>query len=79
MDTRDFITALGGYRSVASHLGKGATTVHTHMQAGKLPAAWYDALCRLAGQKGVAMPSRSLFTFLALGEGQPRDKKDAAA
>ncbi|KIC09832.1 hypothetical protein RA19_13780 [Leisingera sp. ANG-M1] len=66
MTIRDLILALGGYRSVAKRLGKKPTTVHTHMQAGALPAAWYDAICTLAREKGMAEPSRTLFSFLSV-------------
>lgn len=85
MDTRDFIVALGGYRLVAGRLGKGRTTVHTHMQSGVLPAAWYNALCTLALEKGVEQPSRALFSFLSMegveGEGGAvsRDAPEEAA
>lgn len=65
---REFIDALGGYRAVATGLKKKHTTVHSHMQAGVLPAAWYDALCRLAKSRGKAEPPRSLFSFLQIGE-----------
>lgn len=65
---REFIDALGGYRAVASGLKKKHTTVHSHMQAGVLPAAWYDALCRLARDHDKEEPPRSLFSFLQLGE-----------
>lgn len=64
MDTRKFIEALGGYRQVANRLGKGRTTVHTHMQAGVLPASWYDALCQLAVEKGIDAPPKRFFSFL---------------
>ncbi|WP_421054013.1 hypothetical protein [Leisingera sp. D0M16] len=66
MTIRDYIEALGGYRAVAKRLGKRHTTVHTHMQAGALPAAWYDALCLMAHEKGIAEPPRSLFSFLTV-------------
>ena len=61
---REFITALGGYRTVASRLAKKPTTVHSHMQAGTLPAAWYDALCQIAREDGLEEPARDLFSFL---------------
>ena len=65
-DTREFIAALGGYRSVAIRLNKKPTTVHSHMQAGSLPAAWYDALCQMAREAQKAEPDRRLFSFLQL-------------
>ena len=65
-DAKEFITNLGGYRSVALRLGKKPTTVHTHMQAGVLPAAWYDALCGLACELGQDTPERVLFSFVPL-------------
>ena len=65
-DARSFITALGGYRSVATALSKRGTTVHVAMQSGTFPAAWYDALCKLASQADVTPPSKSLFSFLQL-------------
>ena len=67
-DTRAFITALGGYRSVATRLGKKPTTVHSHMQSGVMPAAWYDAFCRMADIDGIAQPRRDLFSFLKVRE-----------
>ena len=67
-DSREFITALGGYRSVAVRLDKKPTTVHSHMQSGVFPAAWYDALCELAREASVEEPPRALFSFLDLGE-----------
>jgi hypothetical protein len=66
MDARKFINDLGGYRSVAARIGKSGTTVHTHMQVGTLPPAWYVALCDVALERGVALPARSLFSFLEL-------------
>ncbi len=70
-DVRHFISSLGGYRDVAKRLEKKPTTVHTHMQAGTLPATWYDALCRLARERGLREPERALFNFLRLdGERQ---------
>ena len=65
-DARNFIAALGGYRSVASALSKRGTTVHIAMQAGVFPASWYDALCKLAKASGIDAPERSLFSFLQL-------------
>lgn len=67
-DTRAFIAALGGYRSVATRLGKKPTTVHSHMQRGALPASWYDALCHLAHEMGLHAPDRGLFSFLQIEE-----------
>jgi len=67
-DAREFIIALGGYRSVAVRLDKKPTTVHSHIQAGVLPAAWYDALCQMADKHGKDEPQRSLFSFLQLEE-----------
>jgi len=65
---REFIDALGGYRAVAQGLKKKHTTVHSHMQAGTLPAAWYDALCQMAATQGKDEPPRTLFSFLQLEE-----------
>jgi hypothetical protein len=65
---REFIHALGGYRAVAAELTKKHTTVHSHMQAGVLPAAWYDALCKLARDGGKEEPQRALFSFLQVVE-----------
>lgn len=76
MNTRNLIQALGGYRSVGVRLGKSPTTVHTHMQEGVLPAAWYDALCQIARESDVAEPPRSLFSFLQVGD--PSSGKEAA-
>ena len=64
MTTRDLIRSLGGYRAVALRLNKRPTTVHTHMQEGIMPSAWYDALCQMAREQEVAEPPRSLFSFL---------------
>lgn len=64
MTVRDFIDRLGGYRVVAKRLGRRAKTVHHYMQAGALPPAWYDALCQLAREDGIAEPQRDLFSFL---------------
>ena len=77
MSTRNLINELGGYRAVAARLGKRPTTVHTHMQAGVLPAAWYDALCVMAAEAEVCEPNRGLFSFLAVAS--ENDAKDAAA
>jgi hypothetical protein len=63
---KEFVDALGGYRFVALELKKKHTTVHSHIQAGVLPAAWYDALCQLARDAKKAEPQRSLFSFLQL-------------
>lgn len=67
-DARAYITVLGGYRKVAERLGKRPTTVHTHMQSGVLPAAWYDAFCRMADIDGIEQPRRELFSFLKVRE-----------
>ncbi|WP_390923815.1 carph-isopro domain-containing protein [Parasedimentitalea psychrophila] len=64
MTTRNLIQTLGGYRAVATRLNKKPTTVHTHMQEGTIPASWYDALCRMAREKGIEEPPRSMFSFL---------------
>ena len=69
---REFIDALGGYRAVAAELTKKHTTVHSHMQAGVFPAAWYDAFCELARGASIDEPPRSLFSFINLA------KEDAA-
>lgn len=74
-DAKELITNLGGYRSVALRLGKKPTTVHTHMQVGVLPAAWYDALCVLACELGQDAPERGLFSFVPL---VPLSKERAA-
>jgi hypothetical protein len=65
-DTRKLIMDLGGYREVATRLGKGPTTVHSHMQSGALPASWYDVLCSLASERGMTNPPKKLFSFLHL-------------
>jgi hypothetical protein len=65
---KEFIGALGGYRAVALALGKTHTTVHSHMQAGVLPAAWYAALCRMARDASLEEPPRSMFSFLQIEE-----------
>lgn len=72
-DVRDFVAALGGYRAVATRIGKKPTTVHTHMQSGALPPAWYDAACKMAAEAGLPEPSRDLFSFAQIAE-QPAHK-----
>ena len=67
-NTREFITALGGYRSVARRIDKRPTTVHSHMQSGSLPSAWYPALCMLAREQKIQEPDRCLFSFLKIPE-----------
>lgn len=66
--TRTFISALGGYQKVAKSLRKKPQTVHTAMQSGVFPAAWYDAFCELARKASVEEPPRTLFSFLDLDE-----------
>lgn len=63
---REFIHALGGYRSVADRIKRKPTTVHSHMQSESLPAAWYVALCALSRDIGIQEPQRDLFSFLQL-------------
>jgi hypothetical protein len=65
---RKFIAALGGYRAVARALNKTHTTVHSHIQAGVLPASWYDALCQMAIDASLEEPPRSMFSFLQIEE-----------
>ena len=60
--------ALGGYKAVAASLGKSPKTIHTQMQVGVFPPAWFDALCELAKNSDVPEPSRDLFSFLSLPE-----------
>lgn len=67
-DVREIVAAFGGYRKVAERLGKRPTTVHSHMQSGVMPAAWYDAFCRMADIDGIAQPRRDLFSFLKVRE-----------
>jgi len=75
---KNFIDAAGGYRAVAARLGIGATTLHTHMMAGRLPAKWYDALIALAHEVGIEPPTRALFSFEKLPEKKPVVEDDAA-
>ena len=77
MTTRDLIQALGGYRTVAKRLKKKPTTVHTHMQEGVMPAAWYDAICHMAREQKIEEPPRSLFSFLRMAPGA-EEGRDAA-
>jgi hypothetical protein len=63
---KELIDALGGYRHVASRLGQGPTTLHTHIRAGRLPSRLYRALCVLADEAGIPAPSMALFSFAAL-------------
>lgn len=66
--TRTFISALGGYQAVAKSLKKKPQTVHTAMQSGIFPAAWYDAFCELAKAALVDEPPRSLFSFIDIAK-----------
>ena len=68
--TRTFISALGGYQAVAKCLKKKPQTVHTAMQSGVFPAAWYDAFCELARGASIDEPPRSLFSFIDLAKGE---------
>jgi hypothetical protein len=70
MDTpaRKFVKSLGGYQAVADSLNKKPQTVHTAMQSGVFPAAWYDALCKIAIESHQKEPPRALFSFLQVGE-----------
>lgn len=74
---KDLISDFGGYRNVAVRLGKQPTTVHTHMQGGALPAAWFNALCDMAREFERDEPDRDLFTFIPL-KYDPSDKDQAA-
>jgi hypothetical protein len=66
--SRNFITALGGYRTVARRLGKPPTTVHHWSSAGdgRFPSHLYGAFCDLADEAGVPRPPLDLFRFLPL-------------
>lgn len=76
---RDLITSLGGYRTVADRIGKKPTSVHSQMQSGVLPAAWYDIICHLAREDGLPEPPRSMFGFLrSPDEGGERLEEGAA-
>ncbi|WP_299084166.1 hypothetical protein [uncultured Ruegeria sp.] len=66
--TRTFVSSLGGYQEVAKALRKKPQTIHTAMQAGVFPSAWYDALCQMAREAKLQEPPRSLFSFLQLEE-----------
>jgi hypothetical protein len=66
--TRTVIAALGGYQAVARFLHKKPSTVHTAMQSGVLPAAWYDALCQMSFDASLEEPPRSMFSFLQIEE-----------
>ncbi|KPU84356.1 hypothetical protein JI58_04250 [Marinosulfonomonas sp. PRT-SC04] len=68
--TRTFISALGGYHAVAKSLKKKPQTVHTAMQSGIFPAAWYNALCELARKASIEEPKRDLFSFINLTKEQ---------
>ncbi len=81
---RKFIEALGGYKVVAPRLGMAATTLHTHICAGLIPAKFYKASCQLAAEMNIAPPTQSLFSFSALCErpqevGATQDKAERAA
>jgi hypothetical protein len=62
------IIRLGGYRALAHRLGRKPTTVHSAIRSGRLPSAWYDALCQICAREGLAEPERELFRFLRLPE-----------
>ncbi|WP_306133338.1 hypothetical protein [Roseivivax marinus] len=63
---KEFVAALGGYRAVAPRIGVRPTTLHSHIQAGALPAKQYFALSRLAIERGVAPPPLKIFSFVEL-------------
>ena len=63
---RKFIASIGGYQAVALAIGKKPTTVHTAMQAGVFPAAWFLALCDLAERAEVSAPDMTLFSFIGV-------------
>lgn len=73
---RHFVDDLGGYRAVALRLGVKPTTLHSHITAGILPPRWYVALCELAREKHVMVPSPMLFDFKPLVANTARE--DAA-
>jgi hypothetical protein len=60
----DIIAAAGGRQAVAIAVKVSPENVTNLASAGKLPAAWFDALERLAGQ---TLP-RHLFTFKGAAE-----------
>lgn len=81
ISTRQFITALGGYRAVATRLRVSATTMHGYLaENARLPSKWYAALVDLAAELGEAAPPRNLFAFEELPPALPvqPDCKDAA-
>ncbi|WP_273691688.1 hypothetical protein [Ketogulonicigenium vulgare] len=60
---KQFLDALGGYRSVAMRLGKGSTTLHGYLTAGRFPARFFDAMVKLSREKGALPPPDHFFTF----------------
>ena len=56
---RDIIRAAGGRHVVGAAVGVVPEQVTNYGSAGKLPAAWFDAMERLTGRQ---LPRR-LFTF----------------
>lgn len=63
---RQFVEDAGGYRCVAMRLGQAPTTLHSHIQAEKLPSKLFRACCDLARERGMAPPDMSLFSFVEL-------------
>lgn len=51
---------------MAGMITKKPTTIHSAMQAGVFPAAWYDGFCALARAEAISEPNRELFNFLKL-------------
>lgn len=61
MTPKEFASAVGR-PAIAAALKKGVPAVGVAISRGHFPAAWYDALDRLAQARGIDCP-RDLFNF----------------
>lgn len=75
---RSLVDALGGYRTVAARLGKGATTIHGYVSDERLPAKFFDAFDSLCAEAGFDSPPRDLFAFDKLKSKATEISEDAA-
>lgn len=74
---RSLVDALGGYRTVAARLGKGATTLHGYISDEKFPAKFYHAFDCLCKEAGFDSPPIDLFAFEKL-KPNPREISEGA-
>ena len=61
IDAKKITDALGR-DAIASAVGVKSTAVITQASSGTFPAAWFDAVEKMAGEAGVECP-RSVFRF----------------